>query len=98
MKIRRIDFSPDEWIIEKLQSGHLIVEIGDGFGDYRPTSGEWRQLRADVLRRDEHRCAYCSGPADTVDHVFPRMQGGLTVEANLVAACRSCNSSKGGRL
>ena len=29
-----------------------------------------------VLRRDHHRCAYCQGPADTVDHLLPQSRGG----------------------
>ena len=28
-----------------------------------------------VLRRDHHTCAYCSGPADTVDHLLPQSRG-----------------------
>src|SRR3974390_1872961 len=32
--------------------------------------------RRAVLRRDAGRCAYCSEPADTVDHVGPRGRGG----------------------
>lgn len=97
-KIRRVDFSPAEWIASRLQEGHLIVEAGNGFGDFILTSREWRELRQEVLDRDGHECVYCGDSANTVDHVFPRVQGGLTVERNLVAACRPCNSSKGGRL
>lgn len=97
-KIRHVDFYADEWIAAQLSSGHLIVEIGDGFGDYRLTSTEWRNLRKEVLSRDGFTCRYCGGSADSVDHVFPKAQGGLTVERNLVAACRPCNSMKGARL
>jgi 5-methylcytosine-specific restriction endonuclease McrA len=50
-----------------------------------------------LLRRDRYTCAYCSRPADTVDHVVPRCQGGPTTWANTVAACRPCNARKGGR-
>ena len=28
-----------------------------------------------VLRRDIHRCAYCDGTADTVDHLLPQSGG-----------------------
>jgi 5-methylcytosine-specific restriction endonuclease McrA len=35
--------------------------------------------------------------ATTVDHVIPRRLGGLDDDSNLVAACRRCNLSKGGR-
>ncbi len=90
--------TPDEWIVKQLGDGHLIIALGDGFGDCRLGSAEWRELRQEVLQRDGHACVYCGDPATAVDHVFPRVQGGLTVERNLVAACRSCNSRKGGRL
>ena len=29
-----------------------------------------------VFARDDHRCQYCHGPADSVDHVVPRSRGG----------------------
>jgi hypothetical protein len=32
--------------------------------------------RRGVLRRDEHRCAYCGRSAATIDHVLPRSRGG----------------------
>ena len=56
-------------------------------------------LRDRILRRDEYRCVYCAqsfpGEALTLDHVEPRMRGGDNSEGNLVAACRTCNASKG---
>ena len=39
-------------------------------------------------------CAYCLGPASTVDHVLPVSRGGDNAMCNLVLACRSCNSRK----
>ena len=53
--------------------------------------------RRGVLRRDNHRCAYCAAPATTVDHVLPRSRGGQNTWDNLVASCRSCNNTKGDR-
>jgi 5-methylcytosine-specific restriction endonuclease McrA len=50
-----------------------------------------------VLARDGGRCAYCSGPADTIDHVQPRAHGGQHCWENVVAACRSCNGRKDDR-
>lgn len=42
-------------------------------------------------------CAYCGdAQADTIDHLIPRKRGGPDVGDNLVLACRTCNSSKGG--
>lgn len=54
--------------------------------------------RRGVLTRDGHRCAYCRGRADSVDHVVPRSRPeGRHAWSNLVAACRTCNGRKGNR-
>lgn len=50
--------------------------------------------RRGVLRRDEHRCGYCSRPAATIDHVVPRSRGGRDSWDNLVACCLRCNNLK----
>lgn len=64
-------------------------------------------LKAAVCKRDKNRCRYCGAlvnwrvrntpDSGTYDHVTPLSQGGLNTLANLVVACRSCNSRKGGR-
>ena len=51
--------------------------------------------RRGVLRRDEHRCAYCGKSASTIDHVLPRSRGGRDTWENLVACCLRCNNAKG---
>lgn len=53
--------------------------------------------RRGVLRRDDSRCAYCSGSAATIDHVMPRSRGGKDSWENLVACCLRCNNLKGDR-
>ena len=53
--------------------------------------------RSGVLARDGHRCAYCGGPATTIDHVLPRSRGGRNTWLNTVAACGGCNQRKGDR-
>jgi 5-methylcytosine-specific restriction endonuclease McrA len=63
----------------------------------RGYGADWQRLSAAVLRRDGHRCRYCGGHATTADHVVPRSKGGTDSMHNLVAACRSCNGSKGDR-
>lgn len=50
--------------------------------------------RHGVLVRDGFTCAYCFGPADTIDHVVPRAAGGKSTYENCVAACFSCNQKK----
>ena len=54
--------------------------------------------RRAVFARDDHRCQYCGGPAESIDHVVPRSKGGPHSWENVVAACRSCNVRKGDRL
>ena len=62
----------------------------------RGYDGAWRRVRLVVLDRDGHRCAWCSGPASTVDHVRPLAEGGARLDpANLVACCVRCNSRRG---
>ncbi|MEV5650692.1 HNH endonuclease [Nocardia sp. NPDC052254] len=56
-----------------------------------------RATLAGVLRRDGHRCGYCSGWARTVDHIRPRSRGGPNTWNNLIAACAGCNTRKADR-
>lgn len=53
--------------------------------------------RRAVFARDGWRCAYCRGPAETIDHVIPRSRGGRHSWDNVVAACAKCNHTKGDR-
>ncbi|WP_425953679.1 HNH endonuclease [Xylanimonas sp. McL0601] len=88
-------------------------EAGRSFGPYplprvlrlvRYVTMRWRYrhghapacTKAAVRARDG-RCAYCGGPADTVDHVLPRSRGGASSWLNLVAACGACNARKADR-
>lgn len=54
--------------------------------------------RRGVFARDGHRCQYCGGRAESIDHVHPRSRGGAHSWDNVVAACRRCNASKRDRL
>jgi 5-methylcytosine-specific restriction endonuclease McrA len=61
-------------------------------------SGKWKKLRITILDRDGWQCAICGGPADTVDHIIPRVKGGdMWASDNLQSLCKSDNSRKGGR-
>jgi len=51
----------------------------------------------DGVKRRDGACAYCGGPAETVDHVIPRSRGGDSSWLNLVAACEACNGRKADR-
>lgn len=41
-----------------------------------------------------NRCVYCGEDANSIDHRIPLSRGGSHWPANLVPACRSCNSKK----
>ncbi len=53
--------------------------------------------RRGIFARDGWHCAYCSAPADTIDHVLPRSRGGPHAWENVVAACARCNHRKAAR-
>ena len=54
-----------------------------------------------LFARDQHLCMYCGQAFArqqlTRDHVQPVSRGGIDSWENVVAACFSCNSRKGGR-
>ena len=56
-----------------------------------------RGLRAracEMAHLERDPCAYCGGPADTIDHIDSISRGGSGDWTNLTAACGLCNSSK----
>jgi 5-methylcytosine-specific restriction endonuclease McrA len=59
-----------------------------------------RLSRREIFARDDHTCQYCGRVTGelTLDHVMPRHRGGSHTWDNLVAACKSCNHRKGGRM
>jgi len=58
-----------------------------------------RCTRRNIILRDKCQCQYCgvqcSLASVSIDHIIPRSKGGRTVWDNVVAACQSCNRSKG---
>jgi 5-methylcytosine-specific restriction endonuclease McrA len=50
--------------------------------------------RRALFARDDHRCQYCGGAADSIDHIVPRSRGGPHTWENVAAACRPCNLRK----
>ena len=47
-----------------------------------------------TLEYFNHQCAYCLGPAETIDHIEAVATGGRDESANVVPACNVCNASK----
>ena len=58
---------------------------------------QWQQVRRAVLVRDGYRCYGCGALATQVDHLVPKVQGGMDTAQNLVATCQRCHSTKTGR-
>jgi 5-methylcytosine-specific restriction protein A len=58
-----------------------------------PTGSGWRwqRLREQVLARDGGRCQLCGQPAQQVDHIVPRADGGSDALDNLRAVCGRCH-------
>lgn len=54
-----------------------------------------------LFKRDNHVCLYCGkhyrSSELSRDHVIPTVKGGKDIWTNVVTACKSCNSHKGGR-
>jgi len=53
-------------------------------------------FRREIINNWEGCCAYCGSQPEkiTLDHVIPKVKGGMTVPSNLVPACAGCNVSK----
>jgi 5-methylcytosine-specific restriction endonuclease McrA len=52
-----------------------------------------------ILSAAKGCCFYCKRKRPlTMDHVVPLSRGGAHAAYNIVAACHSCNASKGARL
>lgn len=72
------------WLFKRLRNGEMALR--SLFDDEREKS------------LAERRCVYCIGVARlSLDHLIPRCLGGADEGANLLLACRPCNSAKGGR-
>ncbi|MFA5592394.1 MAG: HNH endonuclease [Micavibrio sp.] len=67
--------------------------------DYIPAARKPAFTRFNVFLRDEWHCQYCGSAFRTkdltFDHVIPKSRGGRTSWANIVTACRPCNTRKG---
>lgn len=61
-------------------------------------NGIYSVIPKDARRLQRSNCFYCNQPANTIDHIVPIVRGGQHSIGNLVAACKSCNSSKSGNL
>ena len=52
----------------------------------------WREIRQEVLQRDNHQCQVCGKEhSGQVHHVIPRSQGGTNDFSNLITLCGRCH-------
>lgn len=62
-----------------------------------------KQLRFEVLQRDNFTCQYCGRNAEEgvklhVDHRIPAAAGGKTEFSNLITSCEDCNLGKSNKM
>ena len=61
------------------------------------TTGPWREIRLQVLKRDNYRCVSCSTPVKSAEadihHLLPRSMGGTDELSNLVTLCDGCHAA-----
>lgn len=75
-----------------------LITYGSYCLEHVPYRDGWGLISAGVLRRDDYRCQirgpHCTGTATTVDHINGNPRDNTPF--NLQAACRACNTAKGG--
>ena len=83
-----------------MTAAERFVPEGDAAG-IRREKGRARELRSSgwwKRRIAVGRCHYCARDVGarrlTLDHVVPLIRGGKSVRANIVPACKDCNSAK----
>ena len=91
------DMKIHDW---KKHGMRLLISSRKRVEAYRKKGGNpkgWEKIRLDVMKRDNGICGYCGRKAYVVDHIYPISKGGTSDFRNLVASCKACNSSKGGK-
>jgi 5-methylcytosine-specific restriction endonuclease McrA len=63
-------------------------------------TGNYLQLRFEILKRDNFRCVYCGrNPKEdniklAIDHIHPKARNGDSNADNLITTCYDCNTGK----
>jgi 5-methylcytosine-specific restriction endonuclease McrA len=87
------------WVVDLLQPHprpQWIHNAGDTF--HPQVTGHWIHFGCYKIILRELPCYYCGEtPAGTIDHANPQSKDGEDEPYNMIAACVSCNSSKGTR-
>ncbi len=97
-KFAHLELNTNEWEAVLYQTDVLETElIGPKKAIVRKSQRQIDQsVSWEVFERDGYQCRYCGtrGPL-TVDHVDLWEAGGVSVQANLVSACKKCNRTRG---
>ncbi|MCM7775005.1 HNH endonuclease [Enterobacter asburiae] len=89
------------------RSGYCSKHLNEGWQQHqrgqsrhqRGYGSKWDRLRPIVLDRDKHLCQEClrNGrytPAETVDHITAKANGGTDDLSNLESLCKPCHRAK----
>lgn len=79
------------------QVEELDIPVPDNVWNGRTTHTNWRNVRDEILERDQYCCTQC-GSNDNLDvhHLIPRRKGGKDVPENLLTLCEKCHVERGG--
>jgi len=89
--LRQMDLLETE-ILAKAKDGSIVKAIARKSQRQLDQVVSWK-----VFKRDGYRCRYCANDDVplTVDHLVRWEEGGPSIEANLVSACKKCNKIRG---
>ncbi len=104
-EVVRVEASLEDWKELVRQTDmvdmEVLVQQADGSvkkAIYRKSERQIDQnVTWNVYRRDGFACRYCGEDKApmTIDHLVLHHEGGPTIEANLLTACRKCNKTRG---
>ena len=84
--------------IVELRHAHYTISPEHDNGSTHDISGRYVHFDCYKAILRTRPCYYCGDrPAGTIDHIHPTSKGGEDQPYNLVAACFTCNPSKGTR-
>ncbi|MBR6504471.1 MAG: HNH endonuclease [Clostridia bacterium] len=85
---KKFSYSKDQYNYANVRNGKLIIRGSLDFED----------LMYDLTYsiKGRNNCYYCGKTTKkiTIDHMFPRDYGGISITNNLLPACSKCNSQK----
>lgn len=90
--LRQLDLQETMVTVKDKDTGELVKALLRKTQRTIETRVSWA-----VFKRDHYHCRYCGkdGVPLTVDHLILWEEGGPSIEANLLAACRPCNKARG---